>query len=319
MELVKQVYTLGVQSFEAWFLIIGEVIWVRAIDVCECLGYKRARAAVDNNVTNPEWKKTYAELMKENKVAISNGPLSTPSNWQENTIFINEGGLNQLLFGSRKKEALNYYEWVCKEVLPTIRKTGQFKMRDTIEKQNMDIVTKDQLIEKQNMEIATKDQLIETQSKEIAIKNQMIEKQNEEIKQFAFGLLKANENMKDAFNKMYSIATDVIHKPSDIKKLHELCLLQVNSKEVMCLRRQIETMNKKIKTLQKKNPSVKPIYRISAPNAINTWNLTKERLLETDPQMKTKHNRVYLDSVDINGVVSILDEVNLLENKISFM
>lgn len=307
MELVKQVYTLGVQSFEAWFLIIGEVIWVRAIDVCKCLGYKNARAALINNVTNSEWKKTYNEIVGEYKDVISNDTLSTPSNWQGSSQFISEPALYQLLFGSRKKEALKYYEWVCKEVLPTIRKTGQFKMQEI----ENEVATKTELIEKQNMEIVTKNQLIEKQNNEIAIKNQVIEKQNEEIKQFAFGLLKANESLKDAFNKMYSIATDVIHKPSDIKKLHELCLLQVNSKEVMCLRRQIETMNKKIKTLQKKNPS--------APNAINTWNLTKERLLETDPQMKTKHNRVYLDSVDINGVVSILDEVNLLENKISFM
>ena len=49
----------------------------------------------------------------------------TPSGTQE-TIFINEPALYMIAFRSNKPEAVKFTQWVCEEVLPSIRKQGYF-------------------------------------------------------------------------------------------------------------------------------------------------------------------------------------------------
>jgi len=45
---------------------------------------------------------------------------------QKETIFISEPAVYQTAFRSNKPEAIRFTEWVCEEVLPTIRKQGFF-------------------------------------------------------------------------------------------------------------------------------------------------------------------------------------------------
>ncbi len=49
----------------------------------------------------------------------------TPGGRQD-TIFINEAALYKLIFRSNKPKAEEFANWVCEEVLPTIRKHGFF-------------------------------------------------------------------------------------------------------------------------------------------------------------------------------------------------
>lgn len=51
--------------------------------------------------------------------------VQTPGGQQEMTI-INESGLYSLILTSRKPEAKRFKKWVTSEVLPSIRKTGQY-------------------------------------------------------------------------------------------------------------------------------------------------------------------------------------------------
>jgi hypothetical protein len=41
---------------------------------------------------------------------------------------VNESGLYSLILGSRKPEAKQFKKWVTSEVLPSIRKTGQYRV-----------------------------------------------------------------------------------------------------------------------------------------------------------------------------------------------
>ena len=47
--------------------------------------------------------------------------------------FINEANLYKCIFQSRKPEAEKFQDWVCEEVLPTIRKYGLYATSETIE------------------------------------------------------------------------------------------------------------------------------------------------------------------------------------------
>ena len=48
--------------------------------------------------------------------------------------FIDEQNLYRVIMRSDKKEAENFQDWVCREVLPSIRKHGAYLTSETIEK-----------------------------------------------------------------------------------------------------------------------------------------------------------------------------------------
>ncbi|WP_111857878.1 Bro-N domain-containing protein [Acinetobacter sp. CFCC 10889] len=55
--------------------------------------------------------------------------LSTPSNGgNQKIIYVNEPNLYRVIFRSNKPEARQFQDWVFNEVLPTIRKTGQYQV-----------------------------------------------------------------------------------------------------------------------------------------------------------------------------------------------
>ena len=52
---------------------------------------------------------------------------------KQNMNFINESNLYKCIFQSKKKYALKFTEWVTSEVLPSIRKYGEYKLKSEIE------------------------------------------------------------------------------------------------------------------------------------------------------------------------------------------
>jgi prophage antirepressor-like protein len=60
-----------------------------------------------------------------------------------NVLCVDESGHYRLIFKSRKPEAEKFQEWVFSEVLPSIRKTGKYDIRDIREKstENRNLVT----------------------------------------------------------------------------------------------------------------------------------------------------------------------------------
>lgn len=84
--------------------------WFLANDVCAILGYVNPRRTVQLHCKERGVTKRYTP---------------TESGTQEMT-FINEGNLYRLIIKSRKPEAERFEQWVMEEVLPAIRKTGQY-------------------------------------------------------------------------------------------------------------------------------------------------------------------------------------------------
>jgi prophage antirepressor-like protein len=96
----QEVRTIN-QNDEPWFV---------AKDVCEILEIKNNRDAV-------------GRLDSDEKDAV--GLTDTMGRRQVLSI-VNESGLYELIFASRKPEAKLFKKWVKQEVLPSIRKTGQY-------------------------------------------------------------------------------------------------------------------------------------------------------------------------------------------------
>ncbi|MDR8383955.1 phage repressor protein [Pseudomonas sp. JL2] len=89
---------------------VGGAPWFCATDVCSILGYRNAPDAIAKHCRG---------------AGIAKRDISS-SGQKRSLAFIDEGNLYRLIIKSRKVEALRFETWVCDEVLPSIRKHGQY-------------------------------------------------------------------------------------------------------------------------------------------------------------------------------------------------
>lgn len=87
--------------------------WFVGKDVAEALNYNEPHKAVQRHVEEDD-------RMKH--------PITDSSGRVQDTWLISESGLYALIFGSKLESAKRFKRWVTSEVLPTIRKTGQYQM-----------------------------------------------------------------------------------------------------------------------------------------------------------------------------------------------
>lgn len=93
----------------------GEPIF-KLIDVCKILG-----------LGNPSQVKARLE-----DGVISNEVIPDNLGRQQNTTFVNEDGLYDVILDSRKPEAKKFRKWITSEVIPSIRKTGGYVNNDEL-------------------------------------------------------------------------------------------------------------------------------------------------------------------------------------------
>jgi len=63
---------------------------------------------------------------------LSKYPILDSLGRQQDTNFVNEEGLYDVILGSRKETTKPFRKWVTSEVLPSIRKTGQYSLQNKI-------------------------------------------------------------------------------------------------------------------------------------------------------------------------------------------
>lgn len=88
--------------------------WFVGKDVATALGFTNSRDAIATHV------------FEEDKGVE---PIDTPGGKQNMTV-VNESGLYALVFGSRLDSAKKFKHWVTAEVLPSLRKTGSYEMKN---------------------------------------------------------------------------------------------------------------------------------------------------------------------------------------------
>lgn len=91
--------------------------WFLAKDVCEHLGIKNVSQAVNGN------EESGALGLADDEKLMYRIYISSK---HREALFVNESGLYNLIFQSKKPEARQFTRWVTNEVLPTIRRTGSY-------------------------------------------------------------------------------------------------------------------------------------------------------------------------------------------------
>ena len=96
-------------------LEIDGAIFFVGIDVCNALGYQKARNAIADHVDEDDARKW--------------GVIDSLGRVQETTV-INESGLYSLILSSKLPSAKKFKRWVTSEILPSIRKHGFYGKLD---------------------------------------------------------------------------------------------------------------------------------------------------------------------------------------------
>lgn len=138
---MNEVQLFNFENHEVRSLLLNDEPWFVGKDVAEALGYSKARNAIATHIDS-----------EDKKDAPIQGTLGGV---QEMTV-INESGLYSLVLSSKLPSAKKFKRWVTSEVLPTLRKTGQYQVKEL---SGQELMAK-ALIEAQNV-LAAKDKQIE--------------------------------------------------------------------------------------------------------------------------------------------------------------
>lgn len=122
-------------------LTLNDEPWFVGKDIAEALEYNEPNKAVTRHVSEDDRTKH---------------PITDSSNRKQDTWIVNESGLYSLIFGSKLESAQKFKRWVTSEVLPALRKTGQYQVKEL---SGQELMAK-ALIEAQSV-LAAKDKQIE--------------------------------------------------------------------------------------------------------------------------------------------------------------
>lgn len=100
-------------------VVIDGQPWFVGKDVATSLGYGKGKSL--NNAV--------ADHVDEEDKGVTK--METPGG-KQNIIIINESGLYSLILGSKLESAKKFKRWVTSEVLPTIRKSGNYSMSENV-------------------------------------------------------------------------------------------------------------------------------------------------------------------------------------------
>lgn len=179
--------------------------WFIANEVATLLGYVETAKAIRTHIDEEDQKMiSHSECVKLfGDVDFGVPKMDTrdySSNINSNGMkFINESGLYSLIMGSKKPEAKMFKRWVTSEVLPSIRKTGQYN----VQKQDPSYMIEDP-IERAKAWIKEQEEkrALEAEKKALEEKNKDLQSTNDELVTEVEILLNSYVNTKQVY-EMY--------------------------------------------------------------------------------------------------------------------
>lgn len=141
---MNEVQLFNFENHEVRSLLLNNEPWFVGKDVADVLGYSNSRKAMADHVDDED-----KEVLTSRNVTLENIP-------NRGITVVNESGLYSLILSSKLPSAKKFKRWVTSEVLPSLRKTGQYQVKEL---SGQELMAK-ALIEAQNV-LAAKDKQIE--------------------------------------------------------------------------------------------------------------------------------------------------------------
>lgn len=137
---MNEVQLFNFENHEVRSLLLNNEPWFVGKDVADVLGYQNGSRDINRHVD------------EEDRQNYQNGTFDSP----RGMTIINESGLYSLVLSSKLPSAKKFKRWVTSEVLPALRKTGQYQVKEL---SGQELMAK-ALIEAQSV-LAAKDKQIE--------------------------------------------------------------------------------------------------------------------------------------------------------------
>lgn len=141
---MNEVQLFNFENHEVRSLLINSEPWFIGKDVADILGYSNVNDALKKHVD------------KEDKCKRDEIAIRDTIGRNQKPVLINESGLYSLVLSSKLPSAKKFKRWVTSEVLPALRKTGQYQVKEL---SGQELMAK-ALIEAQSV-LAAKDKVIE--------------------------------------------------------------------------------------------------------------------------------------------------------------
>ena len=123
---MNEVQLFNFENHEVRSLMLSNEPWFVGKDVAEVLGYSNINKAVSMHVD--EYDKRVLDFKGFSQ--IGNASKLWSGNDFSNKTIINESGLYSLILSSKLPSAKKFKRWVTSEVLPALRKTGQYQVKE---------------------------------------------------------------------------------------------------------------------------------------------------------------------------------------------
>jgi len=116
--------------------------WFLAGNVCRCLGIKNSSDAINNIIQEHNDHQDHIK-----GVDIIYTLLQTEGGRQK-VCCIKENILYELVFKSKKEKAFDFRQWVFREVLPALRKHGEYRMNGKLIRRSLTDAIKEEIVDK---------------------------------------------------------------------------------------------------------------------------------------------------------------------------
>ena len=193
-------------------ILIDMEPWFIAKEVATLLGYENTSRSVNDHVDELDQKmlsRSECEVLFNQNIIDSETientddlkgtemvPLENTTNISNRGMkFINESGLYTLIARSNKPEARRFQRWVTSEVLPSIRKTGQY----AIQKQTPSYAIEDP-IERAKAWISEQEEkrALEDKTKALEAENEQLEADNETLTEQRDKAIQTKQQISDS-------------------------------------------------------------------------------------------------------------------------
>ena len=116
--------------------------WFLAGNVCRCLGIKNTAQAIESIIQEHNDHQDHIK-----GIYITYTLLQTDGGKQK-VYCIKENILYELVFKSRKQKAFDFRQWVFREVLPSLRNHGEYRMNGKLIRRSLTDTIKTEICEK---------------------------------------------------------------------------------------------------------------------------------------------------------------------------
>jgi prophage antirepressor-like protein len=230
------------------FLIIvdnDKKIWFKGVDVARILDYADPSDIIYRNVS------------KKYRIKFVDMKISNSIRYREihpSTTFIDEPGLYRLIIRSNMPKAEKFTDWVVEEVLPSIRKTGQYSL--------------------ENEEIEYLIKINEKFLEMMAEKDKLLSKKDEMIEQCVATV----NNTQNTLNKVLPHYSPLA---KNVDKTNTFVIIEKNKPDekyqYYAIRIQFGSLQNRLNELKQRYPNFQILLQLdNDPNAVKLYNLMKE-------------------------------------------